>query len=367
MRRRLLKPGSFRRLTVSLALAVSAVLGVVLLPSSHLTARSFADSPASIETRPLVASVMKVGMTVSDLDQSVTFFQDVLSFKKVSEREVDGKALERETGVFGLRCRIAELRLGDETLELTEYVASPGRPYPEASRSIDRWFQHIAIITSDMDQAYETLRQHKVKYASTGPQTLPDWNKNAAGISAFYFRDPDGHVLEVLHFPAGKGESRWQSKDHLFLGIDHTAIVVATTDKSLAFYRDLCGMRVVGGSENYGDEQEHLNNVEGAHLRITTLKASSGPAIELLEDLKPQDGRPYPSDARPNDLLHWQTTASVVDAAGAFQSFVGKQHKPLSNVVGIPESSGKTVPSFLVRDPDGHILQVEESKSLRPK
>jgi catechol 2,3-dioxygenase-like lactoylglutathione lyase family enzyme len=367
MRRSLLKPGSFHKLTVSLALAASVVIGAGLLPSSHLTAQPFSDSPAVAKTRPLVASVVKVGMTVSELDKSVAFFQDVLSFKKVSEREVVGKALEEETGVFGLRCRIAELRIGDETLELTEYVASSGRPYPEASRSNDRWFQHIAIITSDMDAAYATLRQHKVKFASTGPQTLPNWNKNAAGISAFYFHDPDGHVLEVLHFPAGKGEYRWQSKDHLFLGIDHTAIVVANTDKSLAFYRDLCGMHIAGGSENYGDEQEHLNNVEGARLRITTLKASSGPAIELLEYLAPQDDRPYPADARPNDLLHWQTTVSVVDATRAFEAFAGKQHMPLSNVVAIPESSEKTVPSFLVRDPDGHALQVEESKSVASK
>src|SRR5437763_15422241 len=92
-----------------------------------------------------------------------------------------------------------------------------------------------------MDAAYARLSSFKVRQISTGPQTLPEWNKNAAGIKAFYFRDPDGHVLEVLQFPRGKGEDRWQSKNALFLGIDHTAIVVQDTQRSLAFFWDFCG------------------------------------------------------------------------------------------------------------------------------
>jgi catechol 2,3-dioxygenase-like lactoylglutathione lyase family enzyme len=345
-------------------LVLAAVLAGICLPATHgqisvpVRGRTGAVAP---ESPPLFRRVVKVGMTVSDLDRSLVFYQDVLSFQKVSEREVAGKALEQETGVFGVRCRIAEMKLGDETLELTQYLAAstPGKAYPADSRSHDQWFQHIAIITSDMDAAYAKLRANKVTYGSTGPQTLPQWNKNAAGIKAFYFRDPDGHVLETLQFPQGKGEARWQSKQRLFLGIDHTAIVVQDTDKSLAFYRDLCGMTIVGGSENYGDEQEHLNNVEGAHLRITTLKAASGPAVELLEYQQPRDGRPYPADAKPNDLLHWQTTITVTDAATAWKSFSEHGITPSRRPVRIPEASGLQVPTFLLGDPDGHVLQIE--------
>ena len=203
--------------------------------------------------------------------------------------------------------RVARLRLGDEVLELTQYLAPRGRPIPVDSRSNDRWFQHVAIIVRDMDEAYGWLRENRIQHASTGPQTIPDWNAGAAGIRAFYFNDPDGHVLEVLSFPSDKGLAKWQAKDRLFLGIDHTAIVVGDTEASLQFYRDLLGFQVAGAGENYGTEQEHLNNVAGAHLRITSLRAASGPAIELLEYLNPRDGRPYPSDLRSNDLAHWQT------------------------------------------------------------
>src|SRR6266850_6167537 len=205
------------------------------------------------QSAPLVDGVDAIGITVSDMDRAVDFYSRVLTFEKVSDAEVANDDYEHLTGVFGLRVRVVRMLLGDESIELTEYLAPKGRPIPVDSRSNDRWFQHIAIIVSDMDKAYRFLRQNKVEHASSGPQRLPDWNRNAAGISAFYFKDPDGHPVEVLQFPPDKGSEKWhRPTEKLFLGIDHTAIVVWDTDASLRFYRDLLGLRVAGESENYG-------------------------------------------------------------------------------------------------------------------
>src|SRR6185437_7964839 len=120
---------------------------------------------------------------------------------KISDTEVAGESFEHLEGVFGLRMRVARFRLGDEYIELTVYLAPKGLPISRELRSNDRSLQNIAIIVSDMDKAYAWLSKNKVEYASSGPQRLPDWNKNAAGIRAFYFKDPDGHPLEVLAFP----------------------------------------------------------------------------------------------------------------------------------------------------------------------
>ncbi|MFN0123132.1 MAG: VOC family protein [Blastocatellia bacterium] len=317
-----------------------------------------------------VTAVEAIGITVGDLDRTVDFFTRVLSFEKVTETEVAGEAYEHLQGVFGLRMRVARLRLGDEFVELTEYLAPQGRPIPVDSRSHDRWFQHIAIIVSDMDKAYAWLRRHQVRHASSGPQRLPDWNKNAGGIKAFYFRDPDGHALEILEFPAGKGNPRWRRMaaahpDRLFLGIDHTAIVVSDTDASLKFYRDALGMRVVGESENYGTEQEHLNNVFGARLRITAVRPAdpdaTGPGIEFLEYLTPRDGRPTPPDWEANDLTHWQTHLATRDAGGLEHRIREGRFALISpGVIALPEGETELRKSFLARDPDGHAMQLIE-------
>lgn len=310
--------------------------------------------------QPLAVSVEAVGMTVSDMDRSVKFFSTVLTFEKVSDVEVAGEEYERLQGIFGLRMRVVRMRLGEEQIELTEYLAPRGRPFPVDSRSNDRWFQHFAIIVRDMDQAYQWLRRHKVTHASSGPQRLPDWNKNAGGIKAFYFKDPDGHVVEVLQFPEGKGDPKWhQASDKLFLGIDHTAIVVRDTETSLRFYRNLLGLRVAGESENYGTEQERLNNVFGARLRITALRAASGFGIEFLEYLAPRDGRPYPEDARPNDLLHWQTRLVTIDADAAGEQFRKARVPHISpQVIALPDAALGFRKGIVVRDPDGHAVQL---------
>jgi catechol 2,3-dioxygenase-like lactoylglutathione lyase family enzyme len=319
---------------------------------------------AELRTAPQSSAraVAAVGMTVSDADRAAEFYRRVLDFEKVSDVEVWGDAYERLQGVFGARMRIVTVRLGGEQLELTEYLAPRGRPLPADFRSNDRWFQHAAIIVSDMDAAYRRLRANKVEHASTGPQRLPDWNPNAGGIEAFYFRDPDGHHLEILRFPPGKGDPKWQpAGGRLFLGIDHTAIVVGDTEASLAFYRDALGMAIAGASENYGPEQERLNNVFGARLRITALRAAAGPGVEFLEYLAPRDGRPYPPSARANDLLHWQTRIVVSNLEGVERRLRAGRFRMISpGIVTLPDSTLGFRRGLLVRDPDGHAVLLTE-------
>lgn len=304
-----------------------------------------------------VSEVDAIGITVSDMRRSLDFYTQVLPFKLVADTEMAGDAYEHLTGVFGLRMRIVQLQLGDEKINLIQYLAPHGRPIPVDSHSNDRWFQHIAIIVSDMDKAYAQLRSHNVEQVSPEPQRLPDWNPNAGGIKAYYFRDPDSHNLEILQFPDGKGESRWHQKNKLFLGIDHTAIAVADTEASLHFYRDVLGFRVAGTSENYGIEQERLNNVFGARLRITSLRSPHGPAIELLEYMTPRNGRPMPADTKADDLWHWQIEVGTPDLNSvASQLRAGHYDFVSSGIIQMPATGSGFSRGLMARDPDGHAL-----------
>jgi len=259
---------------------------------------------------PAVDAVDHIVIPVSRLDRAVAFYTGALCFV-ASEPEASSGFV---------------LHLGQEKIELMQRA---GRPIPADSRSNDRWFQHLAIVVSDIDRAYAIVLRAGAAPISTGPQELPAWNPNAGGIRAFYFRDPDDHPLELIQFPPGKGDPRWQDKDRLFLGIDHSAIAVRDTDASLAFYRDRLGLRVAGTSENWGVEQERLSAVPGAHVRITSLRAWSGPGVELLDYLMPGDGRPMPADPANNDL--WA-------------------EEIVMRTVVVPHSAER------LRDPDGHTI-----------
>lgn len=308
-----------------------------------------------------ITGIGPIDITVSNMDRSLDFYTKVLPFQKISDEEVNGGEYENLENLFGLRMRIIKLKLGDEQIELIDYLTTGGRSIAEDAKANDLSFQHIAIVVSDMDKAYAQLRKYNVVHVSTGPQTLPVSIPEAAGVKAFYFQDPDKHNLELIYFPNGKGQTKWQNANgKLFLGIDHTAFGISNTDSSLKFYRDILGIERKGDSYNKGTEQEHLNNVEGASLHITGLRTTAGPGLEFLQYLTPGPGRLYPSDTRADDIWYWQTTLFTDDAQKLYDEFKESNYKIISRqLVKLQNKQGK-YKGFVGRDPDGHAMLILE-------
>jgi catechol 2,3-dioxygenase-like lactoylglutathione lyase family enzyme len=301
---------------------------------------------------PIEPRVERVTLAVSDLEAETRFFVGVLGFRN------DGAFVERDAELDDLlamdvsEVRGVNLSLGTERVALATY--GTGRPFPPDSRSNDRWFQHLAIVVSDIDEAWRRVSAAgAVPISRGGPQTIPLSNPAAGGIRAMYFRDPEGHPLELIWYPPGKGQERWQARDRLFLGIDHTAIAAGDTDASLRFYGEVLGLEVAGESLNRGREQEQLSGVERAEVRITGLRGSGGPGVELLEYLAPRDGRPSPTDTAIAD--RWSTAITLsADVDRAVE---------LADTLGGDVVSERTVSidgrrELLLRDPDGHALRL---------
>ena len=217
-----------------------------------------------------------------------------------------GRSSINSTASANAHIRVVDLKLGDESIELMQFLGAAGAPVPADARSNDLSFQHVAIIVSDMDAG---LRGAAAEPRAVHLALSPD----SAGVEP----ERRGHQGVLLPGPRwasaggaaisprqGRSQSGSRPTDRLFLGIDHTAIAVSNTDASLAFYGTLLGMRVAGESDNYGFEQEHLNNVFGAHLRITALRSPSGIGVEFLEYIAPRDGQAQPRrmPARPTSI-----------------------------------------------------------------
>ncbi len=315
-----------------------------------------------------MTAVTSIGMTVAQMDRSIDFYTTIFGFTKIADRQVTGVEAIDEPSLqtkqisetAKIQLRVVELQLGAETIELTEFLNEKGRPIPLNSRSNDLWFQHIAIVVSDMHRAYQHVHQQAIVQISPQPQTVPDSNPVAGGIQAFYCRDPDGHNLELIHFPTAKGDPKWQCEsDALFLGIDHTAIVVADTADSRAFYCDLLGMALQQESENYGIEQEQLSGIPNVKVRISSLKATAGIGIELLEYLQPTDGRSIPADTQFNDIWCSQTTISVADGIDTVQYLKSANFVLIAAEVSSGTNSALEFDrQFLICDPDGHTIRL---------
>jgi catechol 2,3-dioxygenase-like lactoylglutathione lyase family enzyme len=255
--------------------------------------------------------IRRISRVVSDLDRAERFYTDALGFRRLSRGPLEPAVLAA-LGMADANAEELVMRLGEEEIALVRFEQE-GRPYPADSRSRDLWFQHLAIVSLG------------------GPQRLPPSNGRER---AFKFRDPDGHPLELIWFPPGKGRAIWHHRPAItpYLGIDHSAIVVSFTSRSLAFYRRL-GLLPTERSWNHGQPQSALDGLMEARVRVIGLRPGSpeGLGMELLRYRPP--GRPMVSP-RPNDrITDWVTLA----------------------VEGLQRSS----PAAL-RDPDGHLLILED-------
>jgi catechol 2,3-dioxygenase-like lactoylglutathione lyase family enzyme len=269
------------------------------------------------------ARIARISRVVADLDRAVAFYCNGLGFRLASRGPGD-PALPALLGMPGVNTEEAVLRLGDEEVALVRFDP-PGAPYPLDSRSNDLWFQHLAIVVDDMAAAWrQVAAQSPGPISTNGPEHLPPRN---GGVTAVKFRDSDGHPLELIQFPPGGGRPVWQRASGAgpgpFLGIDHSAMAVASTARSLRFYRRL-GFRVAARSWNDSPAQSRLDGLHGARVRVTGLRfpASAGPGLELLRYTPP--GRPSPTVPANALLTDWVTL-----------------------------SAG---PAGLRRDPDGHII-----------
>jgi catechol 2,3-dioxygenase-like lactoylglutathione lyase family enzyme len=305
-----------------------------------------------------VQQIRSIKLTIANADRAKEFYTRALGFEAIAETMMREQSTDR-TGASEADIRVIRLQLGDEQIELVQYLNIGGNPIPDDSQSHDLWFQHLAIVVSDLDRAYAHLQSFYSEPTSTAPQTLPVSNPAAAGIRAFKFKDPDRHNLELIWFPPDKGQKKWhQPTNRLFLGIDHSAIAISDTEKSLHFYRDLLGMQISGGSSNRDTTQSRLDGLPNAEVQITALQpAQAGLGIELLDYLSPANGRPIPNYWQRHDITHVQIEFGVGDLERVLADLRQNEVQVVSvQWVETSDRDSLKPQGYLIKDPDGHAV-----------
>ena len=307
-----------------------------------------------VSSKIQVQKIRAISSTVKSVERSLDFYTEAFSFKLVSDLTIEAKEYSELQGIKPTRMRIVTLQLGEEAIELIEYLDLEGKPIPIDSQSNDLWFQHLAIVVSDIDRAYDRIKSLAIEPISGGLETLP------SGIRAFKFKDPDGHDLEIIWFPSKLSKDKWQQKtEELFLGIDHSAITVADTEQSLKFYRDLLGMEVENSQINSGEIQADMDGLPEAKVRVTSLRSQQGGlGMELLDYIVPGTGRPFPDNDRSYDIVHMEIQLAIEDIDAAVNILRENGVEIISpKIVEFPKSCPYRQ-ACSVRDPSGHAMML---------
>jgi len=273
------------------------------------------------------------------------FYENALGFTCSGGRALMEPALAALLGVPHARGEVVNLRLGDQALDLLR-IEPAGRAYPANVPGPDALFQHIAIEVSAFSRNLARLTSQSgwTPISNGGPQTLPP---ASGGVTAFKFRDPEGHPLELITPAPSEAQAAGS-------GISHSAICVEATLRSIAFYEQL-GLARTGGSVNTGPEQDRLDGIHGAHVAVTALGAPDHPTphLELLcygeQFVRPQ------SRSQPNDIAADWLVFTVGNDTQLRQLL--QQLRVNSEPVRFADGSLRS----LLRDPDGHWLCLEST------
>jgi catechol 2,3-dioxygenase-like lactoylglutathione lyase family enzyme len=307
------------------------------------------------------ALIDRITLVVADVERAEQDYAG--TFGCVVERRGDIEpALTAVLCVRPARGRRSLLRLGRERIELLEFTDSMGRPYPPDSTSTDLWFQHMAIVVNDMTSAHRLVMANRRfrPISRNGPVRLPD---SSGGLTAFKFRDHDGHPLELLAFPDSRIPLAWREPDGSgpFVGIDHTAIAVSDADRTAGFFRSVFGFTEGTGTENRGPEQADLDDVEDVRVSVRQIAPDlPAPRLELLR-YHTGPRRLIPRDTASNDIV---ATHSVIRVASldATAAALARRGTPLALDMVMNLTGGMR--AALVTGPDGHRFLVEERPSV---
>ncbi len=306
----------------------------------------------------------RITLVVSDLDRAEDDYVETFGCTVEQRADIE-PSLTRVLCIRQARGRRSSLRLGRQRIELLEFTDAMGRPYPADSTSTDLWFQHMAIIVSDMRDAHQRVIANRRfrPISRNGPVRLP---AGSGGVTAFKFRDHDGHPLELLAFAGGRLPGEWRAAGGTgpFLGVDHTAIAISDTANSTRFFTSVFGFSVGTRTENRGLEQDALDDVEDVRVSVTRLAPDlPAPRMELLH-YHVGTRRPIPRDTVNNDIT---ATHSVVQVASlrATAAALARCGKPLAHDDLMVLRGG--VRAALISGPDGHRFLVEERAAVPPR
>jgi catechol 2,3-dioxygenase-like lactoylglutathione lyase family enzyme len=145
--------------------------------------------------------------------------------------------------------------------------------------------------------------------------------------------------------------------------IDHVGITVFDVDRSLAFYRDVLGLRLLAEATLNESEVGELLGLDAAELRIADLDSGDGRVLELIQYIEPK-GRPLNYDSRDSASVHFALTIDDLAAVRERLAIAGARiisRRPIT--ISEPGGAFDGATCLYIRDPDGVILELVQRRA----
>ncbi len=296
-----------------------------------------------------VSAVHHLAIGVRDLGTMMGFYRDLMGFTEVfaefaeSEQAIMCEVTRSPRTVF--YGATLQQRAGGIMIEFIRMVEPAPRPIRRTVRYGDVGVSKITLATKDVGLVWEALRD-RVDFCSV-PRTT-----EIPGLGTYQFvycRDPEGNLVEIRSGASGI--------EQMFGGACSAGVAVSDLDRSLPFYRDFLGLKmVVDIHENFSGLIDEVVGSVGARVRSCLLSADGEEQgmLELFETLDPR-GRSLPFAALWGDFGHLQVAFDCEDVDGIAGELVQAGMSLLCSPKVLDAGPGHPDPGVFVyaRDPDG--------------
>ena len=136
--------------------------------------------------------IRHIGIVVTDLDRSLSFYRDLLGMTIVRRMDESGDYIDKLLGLENTDVTTVKLSLdGNPTLiELLHFKSHPVEA--SAKKVFTPGLSHIAFTVPDVDLSYRRLSDAGILF-NAPPQCSPDRRAKVA-----YCKDPDGTYIELV-------------------------------------------------------------------------------------------------------------------------------------------------------------------------
>ena len=290
------------------------------------------DKPATLFPST-IKGIHHIGIAVSDVEESVNFYQSVTALERHKQDNIAGylpEPCENSAVLKGPNGHLQLMQFAGDT-DLTEVpVAGPG-------------VTHLCLQSPAEDALFNQFLTNGATSVSKGGQPI---DLNGQGVHYGYARDADNIMFEIEQL----AEPRFEGP----IWIAHIALVTPDLDRSVAFYRHLLGVETYGHANKVmGKRFDEVTGIEDVRVRVAWFNTGNM-VLEIWEYVNPRT--PDPDEPLPFSKLGYNKIALEVDDLHA--ELLRIKHMGVECLNEPEEVNGVTEIYF--RDPDGNLLSLLE-------
>jgi catechol 2,3-dioxygenase-like lactoylglutathione lyase family enzyme len=318
--------------------AVYAILAAALLASCATTPAM--SPPAAV---PTIKGVRHIGITVSDIDATLAFYQPNIPYELIYRSIVPASAFPRGTGAGNGPVEVALVRTPTVFIQLMDFEPDSAAA-PAMLPVIGPGYTHVCFQSPSTNSIYAKFRSGGLAMVSRGDRPI---DIGGYGVTYAYGRDPDGTMIEIEMIDAPRrSEAAW---------VRHIATVTPDIDKMLAFYTAIVGYgphrRITTGNNPRLDD---IADIDGLALQGGWI-ATRNLELEFWQYTSPVT--PPPSGDRPLATLgHSLIAFEVTDLA----TEIARLRSLGVRLVGRPTVMGGWRVQY-ARDPDGNLFAMQQN------